>query len=232
MSTKKTVKNSVEPSRRNIVRSIAIGGGAALALPSKWTKPVLNQVILPSHAQTSTAIVGDFGTTNAVALNFNQSNSEFAKTQYTLLNLLVAPAMATHGTIRGVCGNNGDGDDSGGVNGGSRIYIRINADMSVDLAIDSLTSDDSVSDVCGATSTLTGTNIADTTISVNKGELDDNAPTRDVILSNMIASATEVNGDYATTGTEDDDSGVCSGTFTAVIGNAFPAGVNNACGIN
>ena len=43
-------------SRRKLLRSIAAGGGAVVAgqtLPSRWTKPVVDSVLLPAHAQTS-----------------------------------------------------------------------------------------------------------------------------------------------------------------------------------
>jgi len=42
--------------RRRLVRSLAAGGGALSAtalLPNSWTKPVVNTVILPAHAQLS-----------------------------------------------------------------------------------------------------------------------------------------------------------------------------------
>ena len=218
--------NILEPSRRNIVKSIAIGGGAIAALPGKWTKPVLNQVILPSHAQTSMAITGDFGTANAIALNFKHKPNGFADAQYALLDLLVTPAHADHNTIAGFCGNNDDNANADGVNGGSKIYIRINPDMTVDLAIDSLISDDSVADVCGTTSTLTGTAIADADVQINGGD-EDNEP-KIVTLRNMVVSETEVTGDYATMNIDDDNSD-CGGSFTAAAGVGFPASVNNSC---
>lgn len=42
--------------RRKLLKSIAAGGGAIVAgksLPENWTKPVVGNVILPAHAQTS-----------------------------------------------------------------------------------------------------------------------------------------------------------------------------------
>ena len=45
-------------SRRNLLKSIAAGGGAIVAgktLPEKWTAPVVDSVLLPAHAQTSPA---------------------------------------------------------------------------------------------------------------------------------------------------------------------------------
>ena len=50
-----TDKKSNE-SRRQLLKSIAAGSGAVIAgknLPEKWTKPVVDSVMLPAHAQTS-----------------------------------------------------------------------------------------------------------------------------------------------------------------------------------
>ncbi len=49
-------KKNVGKSRRKVLKSIAAGSGVVLAaksLPEKWTKPVVNSVMLPAHAQTS-----------------------------------------------------------------------------------------------------------------------------------------------------------------------------------
>ena len=45
-----------DKSRRKILKSIAAGSGAVIAgksLPEKWTKPAVDSVLLPAHAQTS-----------------------------------------------------------------------------------------------------------------------------------------------------------------------------------
>ena len=50
-----TDKKSSE-SRRKLLKSIAAGSGAIVAgksLPDKWTAPIVDAVLLPSHAQTS-----------------------------------------------------------------------------------------------------------------------------------------------------------------------------------
>ena len=50
-----TDKKSSE-SRRKLLKSIAAGRGAIVAgksLPENWTKPVVDSVLLPAHAQTS-----------------------------------------------------------------------------------------------------------------------------------------------------------------------------------
>ena len=45
-----------DKSRRKLLKSIAAGSGAVVAgksLPENWTKPVVDSVLLPTHAQTS-----------------------------------------------------------------------------------------------------------------------------------------------------------------------------------
>jgi len=49
-------KRNSDESRRKILKSIAAGSGAIVAgktLPENWARPVVDSVILPSHAQTS-----------------------------------------------------------------------------------------------------------------------------------------------------------------------------------
>ena len=42
--------------RRKLITAIGIGSVASLAAPTKWTKPVIDAVILPAHAQTSMCV--------------------------------------------------------------------------------------------------------------------------------------------------------------------------------
>jgi hypothetical protein len=44
---------SQQANRRKILTVIGIGSLAPLAIPSKWSKPIIDSVILPAHAQTS-----------------------------------------------------------------------------------------------------------------------------------------------------------------------------------
>ncbi len=46
--------NKKNVSRRQVMTTVAIGGVAtAVMLPSKWTKPIVDSVITPAHAQSS-----------------------------------------------------------------------------------------------------------------------------------------------------------------------------------
>lgn len=50
-------------SRRGALKRLGAGGvaaGAAAALPAAWTRPVVESVVLPAHAQTSGVPDGDF----------------------------------------------------------------------------------------------------------------------------------------------------------------------------
>ena len=49
--------------RRKLLKSVVAGGGAvtvAKMLPDQWARPVVDSVMLPSHAQTSMAAIGAF----------------------------------------------------------------------------------------------------------------------------------------------------------------------------
>lgn len=40
--------------RRQVVKTVLVGGAlATLILPTKWTKPIVNSIIVPAHAQAS-----------------------------------------------------------------------------------------------------------------------------------------------------------------------------------
>ncbi len=43
------------PSRRRVLKTFALGGVGALAilLPSKWTRPVVESIVVPAHAAAS-----------------------------------------------------------------------------------------------------------------------------------------------------------------------------------
>jgi len=69
-----TDKESSE-SRRKLLKSIAVGSGAVFAgkqLPQNWSRPVVNSVVLPAHAQTSGRT---FTGTGNVNFGFNNNSN-------------------------------------------------------------------------------------------------------------------------------------------------------------
>ncbi len=49
-------KEKTTDSRRKLLKSLAVGSGAVVAgksLPESWSKPVINSVVLPAHAETT-----------------------------------------------------------------------------------------------------------------------------------------------------------------------------------
>lgn len=55
--TKNTLQNAPENrTRRKAIKTIAVGAGVLSGytlLPQKWTRPIVSQIVLPAHAQTS-----------------------------------------------------------------------------------------------------------------------------------------------------------------------------------
>ncbi len=130
-------------SRRKLIKTALSGTAAAAAvLPAKWSTPVLNSVLTPAHAQTSTppSIVSGVYASNApIALNLRDTSEQGS--QYALLDMLIAPAQA-QSYIPEIC-ENFDGPIDSMDTGNSTLYIRVNEDQSVDFAIDSLGAGDS-----------------------------------------------------------------------------------------
>ena len=71
-------------SRRNVLLAIGIG----TTLPMQWTKPMINSVLLPAHAQTSECDTSDInglweisisnGSPSIFTLNFDEENVLFS----------------------------------------------------------------------------------------------------------------------------------------------------------
>lgn len=59
----KTGSEEKNSGRRKLLKSVVAGGGAATVaklLPDQWARPVVDAIVLPSHAQTSSAALGPF----------------------------------------------------------------------------------------------------------------------------------------------------------------------------
>lgn len=45
--------------RRDVIKAVVAGGGvaaSAFALPSRWTKPIVETIVVPAHASVSPAL--------------------------------------------------------------------------------------------------------------------------------------------------------------------------------
>jgi hypothetical protein len=77
--------------RRRLFQILAVGGTAAVVLPEKWVKPVVDAVIVPAHAAGSvTRAAGIFGNTGPVSVASSRQNP-----LERLANMLVSSAHAT-----------------------------------------------------------------------------------------------------------------------------------------
>ena len=214
--TNKTNENN---SRRKLLKTAAASSGlavAATALPANWTKPVVDSILLPAHAQTSGAVVGGVYTTASITFASAPKKNK-SGVQYALLDTLISPANAqvvfdgqkpeNHFTS-GVCEDNDT----------VTLVFRVNANDTVDVAVgsDGIIDDDDDLPCSGATTIISGTTIQDVTVQIDDDEF--------FALSNMVASATEITGDWATVYTRDDDetTNECGSTFTAPLGGSFP----------
>ena len=99
-----TDKKSSE-SRRKLLKSIAAGSGAIVAgksLPESWSRPVVDSVMLPAHAQTSPAPpVPEEPTFGGAALNVvlndMDNDSMFAQLTNEFADTFISPAHAGGG---------------------------------------------------------------------------------------------------------------------------------------
>ena len=89
-----TGKTTIDPSRREVMKNIAAAGAlaGALALSGKWSKPVVESIILPAHAQATnvnvpfptTTIVQDNATENIIYCQCNAASVTLPPTGYSV----------------------------------------------------------------------------------------------------------------------------------------------------
>lgn len=204
-----------ESARRRLLKATLVGGGAAAAMktmPDQWARPVIDSVVLPAHGETSPGeqVTGVFTATNVgdFVVNMQPDTAPSRGIQYALLEALSPRANADH-IVGGICGD----DDNAAP---AEVVIRINEDGTVDIAV----STDAVVSACGATTTINADNtINDVSVQLDGDEFLD--------LSNMVASAAEINGSWAASIASDGGDVVgCNGSFTAPLGGSFPSTVD------
>jgi len=66
------MKNKTVHARRKLLKSLATGGGIAM-LPTHWSRPAVQSVVLPVHAQTTCGAV--YAITNFVTFGFDNDES-------------------------------------------------------------------------------------------------------------------------------------------------------------
>ena len=86
-----------DQSRRKLLKSIAAGSGAVIAgksLPEKWSRPIVDSVVVPAHAQTSSYVYAA-----NLSLLFTKADSEtmMAGDESGLLDSLIPNANAGGG---------------------------------------------------------------------------------------------------------------------------------------
>ena len=227
MNNKKTI------ARRKILKAAAISGGAvvgAKSLPNTWTQPVMNAVVTPAHAQTSAdtiddtsddtmAITGTFAASGLTGGPTVTINHWLHQPQLAFLDVVVPQAMANAGVLNAFCG---DGNTS--FFNTFDLLFRVNEDGTVDIAMDggffNSSGGDAFPVICGGNSTITGTAIADASIGIGN---DEGGPECRLDLSGMVASESEITGNWQfVDGDANSDAIACGGMFAAALGGDFP----------
>lgn len=124
--------------RRKVLRNTVIGGGAVVtsaAIPGKWKKPLLDSVILPSHAQmTNAPVVMGGGSGISIVQNSNGFDAD------DILGLFVSEAHAANGELAGGC-----------------VLLTINGTVAtVEMTLNTSAVDTKVGTVSGTTVNVTG----------------------------------------------------------------------------
>jgi hypothetical protein len=91
--------NSTNSGRRKLLKSLTVGGAAAVtakSMPEEWTKPLVNGVSLPAHAQTTVPPVspnfhGGFGMAGPGPLTDLSAPEQIFK---SLIDSVIPPALA------------------------------------------------------------------------------------------------------------------------------------------
>lgn len=207
-------------SRRKALKSMLAASGVVAgsqALSSEWTRPLVESVVLPTHAQTSvTASTFTSGVVEMTRLDSNQP--WYAKTN--LLDSLISPAHAIDSYDRGVgysvCSTGG----TAGMYGGSYLVMFKIDGSDVSVCVNSLGDNMNLgTQRCTqqATATLSGQNITDVTLTMD-ASIDEVWDQEDVQLSNLVVNGAfnQITGTLAVVATPPSGTSQksCSGSLT------------------
>ena len=81
--------------RRRLLKMLAAGGVASVALPEKWVKPVIDAVIVPAHAQGSIVVINGIFTNIANIIPNNLSSINPGTLMDRFAGLFIGSAHAT-----------------------------------------------------------------------------------------------------------------------------------------
>lgn len=79
----------ISAGRRRLLGTLAAGGAAAVLLPEKWTRPVIDRILVPAHAQQVSRVTVLYFT-NREQLGQSQSGNLFER----IADVLIPPAHA------------------------------------------------------------------------------------------------------------------------------------------
>lgn len=85
--------------RRSLLKTLAVGGVAGAALPTQWSKPMIDSVVLPAHAQTTSGTVTGGGGGGGAGPGPAPSRS----TGEALMDFFVNPASAGEPDVEDYC---------------------------------------------------------------------------------------------------------------------------------
>jgi hypothetical protein len=111
VQTDQEIDTTLDAGRRSAMRKLAVGVGVLAGisvLPERWTRPIIGEIVLPAHAQTSGLANGFFSSAITVTLK-NSPNGKvldsLAGAADSVLDFLVADAHAGFNPPEYICVN-------------------------------------------------------------------------------------------------------------------------------
>ena len=97
---KRPIADKTSTKRRKLLKSVAAGGSTlvvAKVLPDQWARPVVESVMLPAHAQTSSSSAfGPFGSVGPIAMTETEPSLQMAEQGFSeeLLEFFIPAVQA------------------------------------------------------------------------------------------------------------------------------------------